>query len=76
MADRVTVTVVKWHTRAGIVQPVHATYEVAPDEVENLVAQGLVTVDTPATPPAPSRQYETTEADVPQQSVLTPKRKK
>jgi hypothetical protein len=79
MADTVTVTVVKWHTRGGIVQPVNATYEAAPDEVENLVAQGFVTVGTPAPPAAATpRQYKTTEVPVPKKAVLTatPKSKK
>lgn len=73
MADTVTVTVVKWHTRGGIVQPVHHTYEVAPDEVESLVAQGLVTVGPSAPAAAASRrEYDTTEAAVPEKAVLTP----
>jgi len=80
MADTVTVTVVQWHTRGGIVQPVNHTYEVAPDEVESLVAQGLVTAGTSATSSAAAapREYQTTEAPVPKKAVLTatPKSKK
>jgi hypothetical protein len=80
MADLVTVTVVKWHTRGGMVQPVNHTYEVTPDEVENLVALGLVTVAGPATPAeAPAtptgvvdgHAYPTTQAAVPHTTVLT-----